>query len=75
MNKSSVASESAKRRRSQKKKSFSNVEYLEVTLNIVGPNSTPIKSKGKQLVVSLEESDADQSPGLNNVLIKPEEVY
>ena len=40
-----------------------------------GPSSTPTKSKGKQLVVSSEESDADQSPGLKDALAELEEVY
>ena len=48
----SAALNSAKRRRSQKKKSFFDVEYPEVTANMTGSSSTPSKSKGKQLAVS-----------------------
>jgi len=70
-----VASNSAKRRRSWKKKSFSDVEYPEVTANMVGPSLTPSKSKGKQLAVSSEESDVDRSPDLKDILIEPEGVY
>jgi len=65
---------SAKRRRSRKKKSFSDVEYPEVTANMVGSSFTPSKSKRKQLAVSSEESDADRSTGLKDVIVKPEEV-
>ena len=46
-----------------------------MTANMVGPSSTSSKSKGKQLVVRLEESDADRSPDLKDVLVKPEGVY
>ena len=42
---------------------------------MVGPSFTPSKSKGKQLAVSSEESDADRSPGLKDVLIESEGVY
>ena len=70
-----MASESAKRRLSRKKNSLSDVEYPEVTTNMVRLSFTPTKSKGKQLAVSSEESDADQSPGLKDVLIEPEGVY
>ena len=42
---------------------------------MVGPSSTPSKSKGKQLAVSLEESDADRSPSLSDILSEPEGVY
>jgi len=42
---------------------------------MMGPSFTPSKSKGKQLAVSSEESDADQSPDLKDVLIEPEGVY
>jgi len=71
----SLALEAAKRRRSQKKKSFSHVEYLEVTAKMVGPRFTPSKSKGKQLAISSEESDDDWSPGLKDALAEPEGVY
>jgi len=46
-----------------------------VTANIVGPSSTPSKSKGKQLAITLEESDADRSPSLKNILVDLEGVY
>ena len=42
---------------------------------MVGPSSTPTKSKGKQLTVSSEESDVDRSPGLKDILVEPEGVY
>ena len=58
-----------------KEKLFSDVEYPEVTANIVGSSSTPSKSKGKQPVVSSEESDVDQSPYLKDILIEPEGIY
>ena len=46
-----------------------------MTTNMVGSRSTPSKSKGKQLAVSSEESDADRSSGLKDVLVEPEGVY
>ena len=46
-----------------------------MTANMVGQSFTPSKSKGKQLVVSSEESDANRSPGLKDILVEPEEVY
>ena len=42
---------------------------------MVGPCSTPSKSKEKQPAISSEESNADRSPGLKDVLIEPEAVY
>ena len=42
---------------------------------MVGLSFTPSKSKGKQSAVSSEESDADWSLGLKDVLIEPEGVY
>ena len=71
----STALESAKRRRSRKKKSFSDIKYPEVTANMVGLRFTLNKSKGKQLAVSSEELDVDRSPGLKDILIEPEGVY
>ena len=70
-----MALNSSKRRRSRKKKSFSDVEYPGETANMVGSCSIPIKFIEKQLAVSSEESDADRSPGLKDVLIEPEGVY
>jgi len=69
------ASNSAKRCRSHKKKSFSDAEYAEVTSNIVGPSTTTSKSKGKQLSVDFEESDVERSPDLKTILIKSEWIY
>ena len=46
-----------------------------MTANMTGPSATPSKSKGKQPVVSSEESDADRSLSLKDVLIEPEGVY
>ena len=62
MTKSSVFSRlsnssSSKRQRFHKKKSFYDVEYLEVTSNKVGLSVTARKSKGKQLALNSEESD------------------
>jgi len=45
------AAKYAKRRRSRKKKSFSDVEYPEVTSKMVGLCTTPSKSKGKQPII------------------------
>ena len=42
---------------------------------MVGPSFTPSRSKGKQLAVSSEESDVDQSPGLKDILVEHEGVY
>ena len=41
----------------------------------MGLSSTPSKSKGKQLAVSSEESNADRSPGVKKTLTEPEGVY
>jgi len=46
-----------------------------VTAKMVRPSSTPSKSKGKQLAVNSEESDADRTPGLKDILVKSEGVY
>jgi len=35
------------------------VEYPEVTANMVGPSTTPSRSKEKQPIVSSDESDAE----------------
>jgi len=42
---------------------------------MVGPSSTPSKSKRNQLAVSSEESDANWSPGLKDALAESERVY
>jgi len=42
---------------------------------MVGPSSTPIKSKGKQLVFSSGESNVDRSPSLKDALAEPEGLY
>jgi len=68
-------SNSAKRCRSRKKKSFSNVEYPEVTSNMVGPCTTPSKPKGKQSVVCSGESDDEPSSSLKEILRESEGVY
>ena len=68
-------SNSAKRRRSLKKKSFSDVEYPEVTLNMVGQCTTPSKYKGKQPVICSTESDDEPSSGLKKILSESEGVY
>ena len=41
----------------------------------MGTNSTPSKSKKKQLAFNSEESNVDRSPGLKNVLVESEGVY
>ena len=64
----------AKRRHSCKKKLFSDVEYPEVASNMVGPSTTPSKSKRKQLALN-SESDAERSSGLKEILIEPEGTY
>ena len=46
-----------------------------MTTNMVGPSSTPNKSKGKQLAVSSEESNVDRSPRLKDALVELEGVY
>ena len=48
---------------------------LEVTANMVEPSFIPSKSKKKQPADSSEESDADWSPGLKDILIEPEVAY
>jgi len=47
-----LVSRSAKRHRSRTKRTFSDAEYPEVTANMVGPSTTPNKTKGKQPIVS-----------------------
>jgi len=69
-----AASNSAKKWWSRKKKSFSNVEHPEVTANVIGPSFTSSKFKEKQLIVSSEESDADRSTSLKEILVEPEGV-
>jgi len=46
-----------------------------VTSNMVGPRTTPSKSKRKQLAISSEESDVEPSSGLKEILIEPEGIY
>ena len=69
------ASNLAKRHYSRKKRTFFDVEYPEVTSNMVGPSIMSIKSKGKQPVVSSDESDNEPSSDLREILIKPEGLY
>ena len=64
-----------KRCRARKKRSFSDVEYPEVTFNIVGPSTTLSKSKGKQLAINFEESNVELSSDLKEILIEPEGIY
>jgi len=42
---------------------------------MVGPSTTPSKSKGKQLALIFEESDTVRFLGLKEILIEPEEIY
>ena len=65
-------SNSAKRRRSRKKKSFSDAEYPEVTSNMVGLCITLSKPKGKNPVVCSGESNNESSSGLKEILNKSE---
>jgi len=41
------------------KKTFSNMEYPEVTANMMGPTTTPNRTKGKQPTVNFDESDTE----------------
>jgi len=52
-------SRSAKRRHSRTKRPFFDAEYPEITANMVGPSTTPSKTKGKQPIVSSDESDTE----------------
>ena len=52
-------SRSAKRRHSCTRRTFSDAEYPEVTANMVGPSTTPSKTKGKQPTVSSDEFDTE----------------
>ena len=56
-------SRSAKRRPSHRKRTFSDTEYPEVTANMVGPSTTPSRSRRKQLAVSSDQSD-DEPEGV-----------
>ena len=56
---STSVSRSAKRRHSRTRRTFSDAEYPEVTANMVGPSTTPSKTKGKQPIVSSDESDIE----------------
>jgi len=51
------------------------MEYPEVTSTMVGPCTTPSKSKGKQLVVYSGESDDESSSGLKEIQNESEGVY
>ena len=42
---------------------------------MVGPSTTPSKSKGKQLAFSFEELDTKRSSGLKEILVEPEGIY
>jgi len=52
-------SNSAKRHHSRTRRNFSDAEYPKVTVNMVGPNTTPSRIKGKQLIVSYDESNTE----------------
>jgi len=64
-----------KRRHSRKKWSFFDVQYPEVTSNMVGQNNTPSMSWEKQLDISSEKSNVETSLDLKEILIKPEGFY
>ena len=42
---------------------------------MVGPRTTPSKSKGKQFAFSSEESNTERSSGLKEIMIEPERIY
>jgi len=42
---------------------------------MVGPSTTPSKSKGKQLALNSEESDIECFSGLKEILVEPEGIY
>ena len=46
-----------------------------MTVNIVGPSAMSSKLKGKQLALSSEESDVENSLGLKEILINPKGTY
>jgi len=69
------SSNSVKRHHSHKKRSFSNVEYPDVTSNIVGLGTTPSKSKWKHLDISSGEFGVELSSDLKEILIAPEGIY
>ena len=52
-------SSSAKRHHSRTRRNFSDAEYSEVTVNMVGPNTTPSRIKRKHPIVSSDESDTE----------------
>ena len=56
---STPVSRSAKRCHSRPRRTFSDAEYPEVTVNMVGPSTMPNKTKGKQPIVSFDESDTE----------------
>ena len=61
---STLVSRLAKRRPSRIRKAFPDAEYPKVIENMEDPNITPSRAKGKQPIVSSDESDT-----------KPEGVY
>jgi len=64
----------AKRRRSRRKKSSSDVEYPEVTSNMVGSTGTSVRPEKERPSQGSEESDAEYSPGLKGIIVEPEGV-
>jgi len=42
---------------------------------MMGPSTTPSKSKGKQPTFNSEESDVEYSSGLKEILDEPEGIY
>jgi len=41
------------------RRTFSDAEYPELIANMVGPSTTPGRTKGKQSIVSSNESDTE----------------
>ena len=70
-----LVSISLKRHRSRKKKSFSDVEYPEVSSNMVGPGTTQSKSKRNKPVVCSGKSDDEPSSDLKEILSESEGMY
>ena len=56
---SSTSISSSAKRHHSRIRTFSDAEYPEVTGNVMGPSTTPSKTKGKQPIVSSDESDPE----------------
>ena len=56
---SMLVSRLAKRHHSRTRRTFYDVEYPEVTANMMGPSTTPSRTKGKQPIVNSDEFDTE----------------